>query len=234
MTTHSNEYGQPVGFPVPGWEARPRPTETPMAGRYCHLERLDAARHAAQLFAAHSLAEDGRPWTYLPYGPFADLASFESWAADAATTQDPLFFAIVDGERGDATGVASYLRIDERMGSIEVGHLAYSPSLQRTPAATEAMYLMIARAFDELGYRRYEWKCDSFNEPSRQAALRLGFQYEGEFRQATVYKGRNRNHHWFSITDADWPALKAGFEAWLDPSNFDEQGRQRTRLHGRG
>ena len=142
---------------------------------------------------------------------------------------DPLFYAILDQATNRAVGVAGYLRIDPRNGSIEVGHLGYSPLLQRTPAATEAMYLMMARAF-ELGYRRYEWKCDSLNEPSRAAALRLGFVFEGIFRQAVVVKGRNRDTAWFSVIDSEWPALKAAFVNWLAPDNFDEQGRQLARL----
>jgi RimJ/RimL family protein N-acetyltransferase len=142
---------------------------------------------------------------------------------------DPLFFAILDAATGRPVGVASYLRIDPPSGSIEVGHLRFSPRLQRTPASTEAMYLMLARAFG-LGYRRYEWKCDALNAPSRAAALRLGLSFEGIFRQATVYKGRNRDHAWFAATDREWPALREAYERWLDPGNFDERGRQRTRL----
>jgi len=233
MATRMNELGQPVGEPVPGWTARPRPTRTVMEGRYCRLEPLDAARHAESLFAANALDASGGRWTYLPYGPWERLEDYRGWLESMAAGEDPLFFAIVDLERGEATGVASYLRIDPSNGVIEVGHLAYSPLLARTRAATEAMYLMMARAFDELGYRRYEWKCDSHNHPSREAAERLGFSYEGTFRQAVVYKGRNRDNYWLSITDGEWPALKAGFEAWLAPSNFDEAGRQRTRLHDR-
>ena len=143
---------------------------------------------------------------------------------------DPLFHAVVDRANGRATGVASYLRIEERAGVIEVGHINYAPPLQRTPASTEAMYLMMRRVFDELGYRRYEWKCDALNAPSRAAARRLGFRFEGIFRQATVYKGRNRDTAWFSVLDSEWPALKAAFERWLSPENFDEDGRQRQSL----
>jgi RimJ/RimL family protein N-acetyltransferase len=143
---------------------------------------------------------------------------------------DPTFYAIVDTASGSPVGVASYLRIAPDMGSIEVGHLSYSPALQRTAAATEAMYLMMRRAFDELGYRRYEWKCDSLNAPSRAAAIRLGFQYEGLFRDAVVYKGRNRDNAWYSIVADEWPALRTAFERWLDPANFGPEGGQILRL----
>jgi RimJ/RimL family protein N-acetyltransferase len=169
-------------------------------------------------------------WTYLAYGPFADHGAYNAWLAGAAESDDPLFHAIVDGRSGRALGVASFLRIEPAVGVIEVGHIAYAPALQRTPAATEAMYLMMRRVFDELGYRRYEWKCDALNEPSRRAALRLGFTFEGIFRQATLYKGRNRDTAWYSVVDKEWPERKAAFEAWLEPGNFDAEGRQRTRL----
>jgi RimJ/RimL family protein N-acetyltransferase len=199
-----------------------------MEGRRCRLEPLDAGRHADSLFEAFAEDREGRNWTYLPYGPFESRAQYTSWLQDAARSEDPLFFTIL-APRGPVR-VASYLRIDPAMGVIEVGHLNYSPALQRTAAATEAMYLMMRRAFDELGYRRYEWKCDSFNLPSRAAAERLGFRYEGTFRQAVVVKGRNRDNAWFSITDGEWPRIRGAFEAWLDPSNFESDGTQRKRL----
>jgi len=167
-------------------------------------------------------------WTYLPYGPFASSDSYRAWLEMVQDGTDPMFFAIVVD--GAALGVASYLRTDLDNGSIEVGHLAYSPALQRSTAATEAMYLMMRRVFDDLGYRRYEWKCDSLNAPSRRAAERLGFSYEGTFRQARVRRGRNRDDAWFSIVDGEWPAIREGFEAWLDPSNFDAEGKQRRSI----
>jgi RimJ/RimL family protein N-acetyltransferase len=203
-----------------------------MEGRYCRLEPLDAARHANDLYTAYALDEAGAEWTYLPYGPFPDAHELRAWLARMSETADPLFFVILNAE-GAAVGVASYLRIDGEVGSIEVGHIHYSQLLQRTRAATEAMYLMARRAFDELGYRRYEWKCDDLNAPSRAAAERLGFTYEGTFRQHRIYKGRNRDTAWYSITDAEWPRIRAAMEAWLDPSNFDETGRQLTRLGAR-
>lgn len=230
MDTPVNPLGQPVGYPLPDWTPRPLPPRTPMAGRFCRVEPLDPDRHAAQLFDACALDAEGRNWTYLAYGPFPDLDAYRTWMAGAAAGSDPLFHAIVDTGAGRAVGVAAYLRIDRGAGVIEVGHLNFSPLMQRSPVATEAMALMMRRAFDELGYRRYEWKCDSLNAPSRAAAERLGFTYEGTFRQATVYKGRNRDTAWYSITDREWPTVRAAFDAWLDPTNFDAEGRQRRRL----
>ncbi len=220
-----NEWGQPVGEPVPGWTPPSPPSRDAMQGRWCRVEPLDAARHADGLFAAYAAAPDARGWTYLPRGPFADRGDCHDWARACAAGDDPLFHAVLDPGGGHAVGVASYLRIAPAAGSIEVGHIHFAPALQRTPAATESMYLMMRRAF-ELGYRRYEWKCDSLNAPSRVAAQRLGFAYEGTFRQALVYKGRNRDTAWYAIIDAEWPALRSAFERWLDPANFDAEGRQ--------
>jgi RimJ/RimL family protein N-acetyltransferase len=182
------------------------------------------------LFAANGLDADGRNWTYLFQEPFENLVSYRAWLEQVAKADDPLFHTIVDLETGKAVGVAAFMRIDRTMGVIEVGNINYSPLLQRKPAATEAMFLMMARVFDELGYRRYEWKCDSLNAPSRAAALRLGFQYEGLFRQAIVYKGRNRDTCWFSIIDSEWPRLKRAYERWLAPDNFNDEGKQRHSL----
>lgn len=198
-----------------------------MAGRFCRVEPLEAARHAAELRDAFTDASPAS-WTYLPdyMGPHATLAAWQGWLESAEAASDPLWHAIVDAGSGRAVGIACYLRIDAKSGSLEVGGLLYSPHLQRTPAATEAMYLMMRRAFDELGYRRYEWKCDHLNAPSRAAALRLGFTFEGTFRRHMVYRDRSRDSDWFSITDSEWPARKAMFERWLKPGNFDEDGRQ--------
>ena len=220
------ESEQLVGAPLPGWSVRPAPPRSVMQGRSCRVEPLDPDRHAADLFAANQADRDGRMWTYLSVGPFAALADYRRWMDASCQADDPLFHAIVDQADGRAVGVASYMRIDRRNGVIEVGHIGYSPRLQRSVPATEAMYLMMRRVFDELGYRRYEWKCDSLNAPSRAAALRLGFTFEGIFRQAVVYKGRSRDTAWFSILDGEWPRLKAAFERWLDPANFDADGRQ--------
>src|SRR5579872_6829235 len=224
-----NPLGQPIGFALADWRPPPRPPREPMDGRFCRVEPLDPGHHAEDLYAANTLDTEGRNWTYLPYGPFATFESYVGWMEARCGGDDPLFHAIMDGPTGKAVGVASYLRIEPASGSIEVGHIHYSPLLQRTPAATEAMYLMMQRAF-ALGYRRYEWKCDALNAPSRAAAQRLGLSFEGVFRQATVYKGRNRDTAWYAAIDREWPALNQAFFTWLDPANFDETGQQRTRL----
>lgn len=224
-----NHLGQPIGFQMPNWTPPPVSPREPMQGRFCRLEPLDPDRHAEALFAANSADADGRSWTYMAYGPFPTLASYREWMIATCLGDDPLFFAIIDLADGQPAGVASYLRIAPASGSVEVGHIHYSPRLQRTPAATEAMFLMMQRAF-ELGYRRYEWKCDALNAPSRAAAQRLGLSFEGIFRQATVYKNRNRDTAWYAAIDTEWPALREAFQLWLAPSNFNANGQQQTRL----
>jgi RimJ/RimL family protein N-acetyltransferase len=221
--------GDPIGPLVPGWTARPRPPREPMTGRFCSLVPLDPA-HAPGLFEAQALDTAGRMWTYMPGGPYPDFPSYLAWAEQAAASEDPLFHTVIDHATGKPVGTASYLRIEPAVGVIEVGWIAWSPLLQRSPASTEAMCLMMARVFDELGYRRYEWKCNALNAPSMRAAERLGFTFEGVFRQATIVKGRNRDTAWFSILDSEWPRAKAAFEAWLSPDNFDGSGRQRRGL----
>ena len=230
MPTTTNHLGQPIGFAVPDWMPARRPPRTAMQGRWCRVEPLEVARHGAELFAAYAEDREGRIWTYMGYGPFESLPEFEKWMAASCLGDDPLFHAIVEGASGRALGVASYLRVEPKVGAIEVGNINYAPALQRTAAATEAMLLLMVRVFEELGYRRYEWKCDALNAGSRAAAERLGFTFEGVFRQATMYKGRNRDTAWYAITDRDWPALKRAYEAWLDPANFDAEGAQKTRL----
>jgi RimJ/RimL family protein N-acetyltransferase len=230
MPPPTNAFSQPIGHPLPDWTARPAPPRTPLGGRFCRLEPLEAKRHAAALHEAHSFDAEGRNWTYLPYGPFESAAAYSRWVESAESQEDPQFFAIVLEASGRPVGVASFLRIVPEMGVIEVGHLSFSPALQRTPAATEAMFLMMRRVFRELGYRRYEWKCDALNAPSRRAAERLGFRYEGTFRQMHVVKGRNRDTAWFSILDSEWPGLEPAFERWLAPGNFDDAGAQRRSL----
>lgn len=225
-----DRFGQPIGEPVSGWRPAPLPPRTRMTGRAVAVEPLDPAAHAEGLFDAFRADADDRVWTYLPYGPFETVDALRAWVAEASVQRDPVFRAIVDAPTGRAIGVASYLRLQPEMGVIEVGHLNFAPALQRTPAATEAMFLMMRRVFDELGYRRYEWKCDALNARSRRSAERLGFRFEGVFRQAAIYKGRNRDTAWFSILDREWPALKAAYETWLAPSNFDDEGDQRRAL----
>lgn len=229
MTERRNDLGQPIGAALPGWTARALPSGVAMEGRWCRIEKLDAARHAQALYAAYAQAPDGRDWTYMFSGPFADEGQYIEHARAAAASRDPLHYAILDGS-GTACGTAALMRIDPANGTIEVGHIAYAPRLKQSHAGTEAMFLLMRRVFDELGYRRYEWKCDSLNAPSRRAAERYGFRFEGIFRQAVVYKGRNRDTAWYAITDADWPALRSAFEAWLAPENFDANGKQRRSL----
>ena len=220
---------QPIGFSIGDWTPPVRPPAEPMIGRYCRLERLDADRDGQSLFDAYALDSENRNWTYLPQGPFESYAEFHIWLSDMAKLDDPFFFTIINAESQTSVGIASYLRITPPAGSIEVGHIHYSPLLQRKPAATEAMYLMMKQAF-ALGYRRYEWKCDALNAPSRMAAQRLGLSYEGIFRQATVYKQRNRDTAWYAAIDREWPDLKQAFEQWLDPNNFDNDHHQKNRL----
>ncbi len=224
-----NALGQPVGRPLPGWAAPPRPPREPLTGRFCRLEPLDPERHGPQLFQANSLDTVGRLWTYLPYGPFDSLTAYLEWLNSFCLSDDPLFFTILDSAGVNAAGVVSYLRIHPPDGVIEVGHINFSPPLQRTPAASEALYLLFEQAF-RLGYRRLEWKCDARNTPSRAAAERLGFRFEGVFRQAGIYRGRNRDTAWYSIIDSEWPRLDAAWKRWLRPANFTASGRQRERL----
>ncbi len=228
--TRTNELGQPIGAPLPDWTPRPIPPRRVLEGRLCRVEPLDAARHADALFEQYAADSEGRNWTYLPYGPFDSAREYTEFARWAAGLDDTHFHAIVDRATDTPVGVASYLRIDPAMGSIEVGHLSYSPALQRTPASTEAMYLMMRNVFADLGYRRYEWKCDALNAPSIAAAQRLGFRFEGIFRQAVVTKGRNRDTAWLSIVDGEWPGVARALEGWLEPTNFDDAGRQKTPL----
>lgn len=227
MTRH-NEFGQPIGENVTGWAPRPRPPETPMLGRTCRLEKLDPDRHARALYAAYREAPDWRDWTYLPRGPFDTEAAYIAWARENAALDDPWHFAVLVGN--EPVGSLAHMRIDPANGVIEVGAIMYAPRLQRTPAATEAVYLMMRRAFDELGYRRHEWKCDALHAGSRRAAERYGFRFEGVFAQAVIYKGRSRDTAWYAVTDKEWPVLRAAFEAWLAPENFDGQGRQKQSL----
>lgn len=220
------EDGERLGLPVPGWRPPPAPGPMVLEGRLIRLEPL-SVRHVDDLHEA--TRHDDSLWDYMGHGPFASAEGMRDWVRQVEAGPDPLFFALCDPASGRAQGVASYLRIAPGAGSIEVGWITFGSALQRSPAATEAMFLMMGWAFGA-GYRRYEWKCNALNLPSRRAAERLGLSYEGTFRQALVVKGRNRDTAWFAAIDKEWPLLEAAFRRWLDPGNFDAGGRQRIRL----
>lgn len=222
--TPTNAHGQPIGEALDGWTAPPHPPPSTLIGTFVELVPTDVDDHAADLFAAF---DNPASWTYLFHGPHEDLVSFTTWMRATCCGDDPLFHTIVVD--GRPVGLAAYLRIAPAAGAIEIGSIHFAPTLQRTVAATEAMFLMMQRAFD-LGYRRTEWKCDALNAPSRAAAERLGFTFEGVFRRAITYKGRNRDTAWFSVIDTEWPSIRAEFERWLHPSNFNDEGTQRTPL----
>lgn len=223
----SENLTSPLGIVVESWTTPPHPNWDVLTGKYCQLERLNAEKHAALLFRVFEGHD--QVWNYLPYGPFSSSSQYHRWVRKAEAMTDTVFYVIKNLHSGAFEGVASYLRIAPEAGSIEVGNINYSPALQRTPAATEAMFLMMQWAFD-VGYRRYEWKCNALNKPSRRAGQRLGFSFEGVFRQAAIVKGRNRDTAWFAAIDSEWPALKEAFKAWLNASNFDVTGQQVERL----
>ncbi len=223
---------QPAKPPVTQEFPRPWPERSVLEGRHARLEPLDAYRHAPGLYR---LGHDGseaalRSWDYLPYGPFSSEDAMREWIATQTAGKDPHFYAIVDPATGEAKGWGTLMTIEPAHGSIEIGHLWFSPAMQRTPMATEAIFLMLKQAFDDLGYRRMEWKCDAMNVPSRRAAVRFGYTHEGLFFNHRIVKGRNRDTAWFSILDEEWPALRAAYETWLAPENFDETGQQRQHL----
>lgn len=217
--------GPTVDFP-----GAARPDGRTLSGVHVRLERLDPEAHGDGLHAAATEGGDPRLWDYLPYGPFADRAAFGEWLAAGGASIDPWFLTIVEQRSGEPAGMLALMRIAPDAGRIEIGHVWFGGRLQRTPAATEAIYLLAAHAFEDLGNRRLEWKCNARNERSKAAAERFGFSYEGTFRQDMVVKGRNRDTAWFSILDGEWPVVGAGFRAWLDPANFDADGRQRHGL----
>lgn len=216
-----------INRPLANWRPPDAPDFKEIAGRYARLQRLDAETHAGELHRANSASD--AIWDYLPYGPFASSAAYFRWAKEMSRLEDPRLYAVQSLETGRFCGVASYLRIAPDAGSIEVGHINFSTELQRSRAATEAIFLMMQWAFDT-GYRRFEWKCDASNSASRRAAQRFGFSYEGTFRQASVVKGRNRDTAWFACIDAEWPALREAYAAWLAPENFDSNGQQIEQL----
>jgi RimJ/RimL family protein N-acetyltransferase len=218
--------GEPVGKQVNAWPAAP-PGEVRLIGTFGSVEKLDAALHGVDLWAA--LRGDDTLWPYMGYGPFADETAFMTWLGERPKLADPYSYAILDAEHR-AVGIFTLMEIRPAMRVIEVGHVVYSPRLQRTPLATEAQYLLARYAFETLGYRRYEWKCNALNAPSRRAAERFGFTYEGVFRQHMIVKARNRDTAWYSMLDSEWPSRRAAFERWLSPDNFDAEGRQKQGL----
>lgn len=226
---HTNPYQQPIGVSV-NWHPREWPQRVVLQGRTCRLEPLNPSIHGPQLYKAYSSACDARDWTYLPYGPFDTAEQFAVHCAALANSSDPMHWAVIDLNSGLAVGSLSLMRIDAKNGVIEVGHVVFSALLQGTIMSTEAQFLLMQYVFDELGYRRYEWKCDALNQPSRKTAERLGFSFEGVFRQAIVYKGRNRDTAWYSIIDSEWPQRRDAFLRWLSPLNFDANGLQIKRL----
>ena len=210
------------------WRGARPPQREPLDGEIVRLEPLEPSRHGDDLYAASAGADE--TWRYLPYGPFADRDEFLAWLARHAATADPMAFAIIDRAAGAARGIATFMSIVPEHGVIEIGHIWLSPALQRTRQATEAIFIMARHAFDDLGNRRLEWKCDNANEPSKRAAERFGFVFEGVFRNHRVFKSRNRDTAWFSIIDSEWPARRGAFEAWLAPQNFDLSGSQKRSL----
>lgn len=230
MSVATNAYGQPVGASLPEWSERPLPSKVTLEGTYCRLEPLDVSRHGDDLYLAWSQAADGRDWTYMFCGPFDSREQCLHYLAGCEQSQDPRHFAVIDRQSGNAVGSLALMRQEPKHGVVEVGHVAFSPLLKRSPLSTEAQFLLMRYVFEQLGYRRYEWKCDTLNGPSRNAAQRLGFSFEGVFRQAIVYKGRTRDTAWFSLLDSEWPLTRDVFTAWLSPDNFDADGLQKTSL----
>jgi len=226
MQTNVNRYGQPIGESLPDWSARPSPANVTREGILCRLEPLDVKRHADDLYQAYRSAPDDRDWTYLSVGPFRDIQDYRRHADEAAHSADSKHYAVIETATGKAIGTLALMRIDTNNGTIEVGSVMFSPLLKRSSTSTEAQFLLMKYVFEELRYRRYEWKCDRLNAPSRQAAERLGFRFEGIFRQVTIYKGRTRDTAWYSIIDKEWPSLKNSFLAWLSAANFDGNGKQ--------
>ena len=226
-----NKLGQPIGEIVSNWTSRKNPPHTRMEGQYCFIDILDVDIHGEDLFQSFREDINNQDWTYLPYGPFESEKEFAVWLKNECTGNDPLFHSIIDKNNKKSVGMASYLRINSKDGVIEVGHIHYSPLMQKKPIGTEAMYLMMKRVFDELKYRRYEWKCNALNTKSCDAARRLGFKFEGIFKQHMITKRHNRDTAWFSILDKDWLSLKSKFEKWLDRNNFNKDGSQKVSLN---
>lgn len=229
MMSRTNEFGQPIGEAVPDWKPCSLPQPVTLTGRTCRLEPLNTVKHADDLFAAYNKS-DGRDWTYKIAGPFATAEEFRKYAETEEQSLDPRHYSVIDLSSGKAVGTMALEGSNPTNGVVEVGKIAFSPLLKQSTLSTEAQYLLMAYAFDELGYRRYEWRCDYLNEPSRKAATRLGFMFEGNFENYMIYKGWSHDTAWYSITVNRWPNIEAAFQAWLAPENFDGQGRQVRKL----
>ncbi|MFM2479420.1 GNAT family N-acetyltransferase [Celerinatantimonas sp. MCCC 1A17872] len=225
-----NQYGQAIGYPLPHWSACSRPQSIVLQGQYCRLEPLNVQKHAQDLFDAYSSATDERDWTYMFTGPFHTIEELTEHLQQIESCLDPKRYVVIDSQSNKAVGSVALMRIDSANGVVEVGNVAFSPALQKTIAATEAQFLLMRYVFEQLHYRRYEWKCDSLNEPSKAAALRLGFSFEGIFRQAAVYNGRSRDTSWYAMIDKDWPMIRDALINWLAPNNFNHQGQQQQSL----
>lgn len=225
-----NEFQQPIGRALPEWTPAKHPEQTVLTGRLCRLERLNVERHAKELYEAFQESPDARHWTYLPYGPFNTCDEYRDFLISMVELNDPFHYAVIDLSTKKAVGTVALMRIDAANGVIEIGHVVYSPKMQRTPLSTEVMALLLNYIFDDLGYRRLEWKCDSLNGPSRAAAERFGFTFEGVFRQLQVTQGRNRDTAWYSLLDSEYAVFRSAYEAWLAPANFDEAGLQIEKL----
>ena len=230
MSFTYNDFQQPVGMGLPDWQGAKFPAAQQIAGRYCKLERINAGQHAKDLYDAYCDSPDYRDWTYLASGPFTTFDSFLDYLRKIETLSDPMHFAVIDLASMKAVGTFALMRIDAANGVAEVGWVTYSSRMQRSRLSTEVMALLLKYVFEELGYRRFEWKCDALNAPSREAAKRFGFSFEGIFRQAVVVHQRNRDTAWYSIIDSEYPALRPAYEKWLDEHNFDDNGQQITRL----
>lgn len=230
MTVRLNEFKQPIGRSLVGWKSARHPEECVLSGRFCRLERINVERHVEELFAAFQGCHDAHNWTYLPYGPFDTCDEYRDFLVGMADLNDPFHYVVIDQSTKTAVGTVALMRIDTANGVIEVGHVVYSPRMQRTPISTEVMALLQKYVFEDLGYRRLEWKCDSLNVPSRAAAERFGFMLEGVFRQLQVTRGRNRDTAWFSLLDREYALYRPAYEAWLAPTNFDDAGLQIRKL----
>jgi RimJ/RimL family protein N-acetyltransferase len=226
----SNTLEKTMPEELKNWQPRPRPERKVMEGRFVRLEPFSAEKHGDDLYEASSVADADERFRWLPDYPPQNRAAFQPWLVNAEASADPLFFAVIDKASGKAVGRQTLMRIEPKHGVIEIGNVYWGPDLSRRPGATEAQFLFMQYVFDELGYRRYEWKCDNDNVPSRRSAHRFGFRPEGVFRQHLVVKGKNRDTAWFSIIDREWPALKKAYEGWLAPDNFDTEGKQKMRL----